>query len=167
MNKRILFAVVALGVLSTASKCNFNLFGSPTQVNEDVAAQPQASPSPSPSATPIQIDSSCNATCSVHSLVIDEGDSIIPIGGSKEFHLTPYTEVAICGPDGKPTKDTKIIKTSKECDDPRKDAIQWSVSSSAISVLGDGFRAEVKRVGTGNAVLTAELEGKKATRNIQ
>jgi hypothetical protein len=158
-------------MLAMGGAACFNFF-SPSCVGDQCNAsasqtKADASKSPSPTPTPIKIDTSCAATCLVHSVVIDEGDSVVAIGQTKTFNLTPFTEVNICDESGKPTAQKKLVKTTEECDNPRAGLVQWVASSNAVEVSNFGFKAEVKRVATGTVILTGSLDGKSFSRTIR
>lgn len=124
-------------------------------------------PTPTPTPTPSGLDSSCEASCKVYSLTIDESVSVIPLNKTQEFNLTPYTQVNICDASGKPTGRTELVKTTKECDDGRAGEVSWKASTAALEITNLGFKAEVKRVGTGPSVLTVSLDGKSLSREIR
>lgn len=162
----VIYLVAAAG-LSVLAACNFQKCSDNTVCVADVAGPSDVGntkPTPTATPTPAVVDSSCTATCKIHSLRIDEGVSVIPLNASQDFNLTPYTEVFVCDASGKPTSKSEIVPTEEKCDIPRADSVEWKLSSNAITKSGSGFKITVKRVALGEVELSATLEGKTVKR---
>lgn len=129
-----------------------NLFGSPTQVQGLPAASPSptASPSPSASATP----SATPESCAIEYMILQPRDGLtLAKDAQGRVSLTPYQTVR--NPDGSIAQ----REVSEACNLPRIPSIIWTSSSAAVRI-GTGFEPIVTRVGVGEALVTATLEGK-------
>lgn len=165
---QIISAILVLGVLAA---CNYQSCKEGTTCiagTNGPSPIPSATPTPTPDKipTPVVVDSSCIATCNIYSLTLDEAVSIIPVDKTQRFNMTPYTQVNICDANGKPTNLTKLVKTTKECDDGRAGEVVWKSSTNSLEISDYGFAADVKRKATGDSTLTVSLQGKSYSRVI-
>lgn len=164
-------ALAAIFALALVGAACFDFF-SPSCVgpecNATASKTENATPSvpATPTPTPIVTDSACVKGCVIESIQIDGNDVVVPLGGEITLQMSPFTKVFVCDATGKPTKEFDIVPTEKKCDDARKDRVQWSGSTSALTVLGAGFQATVKRVATGPVVVKVSLDGKSAERTF-
>lgn len=130
MNKRILAVLVLVGLASMGMKCNINLSGSPTQVNEDRHAS--ASPSPGPSVSPSPGGVTPTPTpnpCSFDGLEakLKENDPFIVKGQRLTLDLTP-------------TQDGIDIADSCNTDPTRLKTLEWFTRDKSIcQVIGTGY----------------------------
>lgn len=170
MVRQQIYGVASTVAISVAISACLN-FASPSCVGANCIADSSRvnvpPPVPTPTPAPAGVDSSCAASCNIHSLVIDESVSVIAIGETQAFNMTPFTEVNICDANGKPTQNTKLVKTTVECDEPRAGQVSWTPSTNALEVTNLGFKADVKRRATGESTLTVSLQGKSYSRIIR
>lgn len=109
---------------------------------------PTPSPSPTPTPEPVVV-----ATCAIDFLSLEpNGGLTIPLDGSGNVSLTPFQNYMLA--DGTPA----VRQVSDACNIPRTSSILWSASNGAVSV-GQGFFPVVMRLGLGDALVTATLEG--------
>ena len=113
-------------------------------------------PTPAPSATPVG-----PADCRVDYLV-GNGPDFIPMNGEAKFDLTPMQTYV----DGQGQTQTR--KVADACNEPRAGEVDWSSSNpSAFPVVGSGFAASGKRVGSGVVTVTAAFAGRTKLWQIQ
>lgn len=113
-------------------------------------------PTPAPSATPV-----APADCRVDYLV-GNGPDFIPMNGEAKFDLTPMQTYV----DDKGQTQTR--KVADACNEPRAGEVDWiSSNPSAFPVVGRGFAASGKRVGSGVVTVTAAFAGRTKLWQIQ
>lgn len=113
-------------------------------------------PTPAPSATPV-----APPDCRVDYLV-GNGPDFIPMNGEAKLDLTPMQTYV----DGQGQTQTR--KVADACNEPRAEEVEWSSSNpSAFPVVGRGFAATGKRVGSGVVTVTAGFAGRTKLWQIQ
>lgn len=112
------------------------------------------SPSPSPTATPVQ-------DCRVDYLT-GNGPDFIPLNGEGKFDLTPMQTFL----DAHGAQQTREV--SAACNDPKAASIVWLVGETrALQVTPAGFKATVKRIGTGTTTVQVNFEGRSKVWSVQ
>lgn len=112
-------------------------------------------PSPTPGATPGVQD------CRVDYLT-GNGPDYIPMGGEVEFDLTPMQTFV----DAQGAQQTREV--SAACNEPKAASIEWLAGDPrALQVIGLGFKAKVKRIGTGTTTVSVSFEGRTKVWSVQ
>lgn len=160
MRKLTRFLVV--GVLSIGTLACFNFF-SPSCVGEGcgaTATQVKGSATPSPTATPTATPVPAGAlNCRIDYMVFDSGPTHLSVNEEGEFTLTPWQKDDATG---------VLVKVNDSCNIPKAEFVEWKSNSPVgiVTKLPGGFAAKAKRVGIGAFIVTASLEGRWVSREV-
>lgn len=115
---------------------------------------PAQSPTPTPSSTPSPSPTVRAESCAIDYMTLRPIEGVtLATDASAVLDLTPYQTIR--------NEDGTVAQreVSRACNEPRAASVSWASSSAAVT-LSSGFNPTVRRVGIGEAVITATLEGK-------